>query len=326
MKNEITIETSGEDLVSSVDDGTNSLYINDTEIDSSNWVGSGNYTTTVNGYTVTIAKVADLTGNIIINKTGNYTYALEKAVVGYPLMCDADGNVVVPNNLTVGGTVNSVDIEDLYTWAHYTDYSNGIKTNGAHSVKFGDANNTAAINVWGNTTNKVAVSATNNTDNRRYGLLARNNRISLYGYDPNEVIYDIYPFSQSEKTKLAGIGTFNGGISGSTNIANKTLTSGTSVTNLGSISFSAGYYLLIVLVRFQTNATGRRYAEVTQSTESSTVVIAQQTEAPVNGGYTTVRVVRLVGDDSAFTVNVGAYQNSGSDLVAATRYQSIRIA
>lgn len=78
MKNFISISTDSEDLYGSIDDGTNRLFINDVEVDSSEWVGTGNYTVTVEGHIVTIAKVADLNKNVGIKKTGEYTYALFK--------------------------------------------------------------------------------------------------------------------------------------------------------------------------------------------------------------------------------------------------------
>lgn len=76
MKNTIRINSAGEQLVSSVDDGTNRLFINDTIIPASSWTGTGNYTTTVSGHSVTIAKVASTDGNVCLKKTGSYTYAL----------------------------------------------------------------------------------------------------------------------------------------------------------------------------------------------------------------------------------------------------------
>ena len=78
MRNNLKISSSGEDLLSSTDDGTNRLFINGNEIPSANWTGAGNYTTTVQGHAVTIAKVEDATGNVAIRKTGSYTYELYK--------------------------------------------------------------------------------------------------------------------------------------------------------------------------------------------------------------------------------------------------------
>lgn len=76
MKNLLQITSAGEDLLGTVDDGTNRLFINDTEIASSQWTGSGSYTGSFSGHTITIAKIADTSGNVAIRKTGTYTYEL----------------------------------------------------------------------------------------------------------------------------------------------------------------------------------------------------------------------------------------------------------
>ena len=78
MKNIILINTNGEVLVSSINDGTNTLYINGTLIDSSQWIGSGSYTATVEGHAITIAKAPDLNGNIQLIRVSEYNYRLIK--------------------------------------------------------------------------------------------------------------------------------------------------------------------------------------------------------------------------------------------------------
>lgn len=82
MRNELVITSNGEQLVSSTHDETNELYINGSVIDSALWVGTGNYEVTVEGYNVTIQKVADLNGNIILVKLNDYLYALKKSQSG----------------------------------------------------------------------------------------------------------------------------------------------------------------------------------------------------------------------------------------------------
>ena len=76
MRNTISVDVEGNEFSSSLNDGTNALVINDVEIDSSEWVGSGYYTTTVNGYTLSIAKVPSLTGNVILVNDTAYNYSL----------------------------------------------------------------------------------------------------------------------------------------------------------------------------------------------------------------------------------------------------------
>ena len=102
MKNTLMITTDNDDLVSSVDDGTNTLFINDTEIPSTDWVGTGNYTTTVEGHSITIAKIASLTGNVMIEKVSSFSYRLVAVSEKYPVYQDAEGNVTVSGNVTDG--------------------------------------------------------------------------------------------------------------------------------------------------------------------------------------------------------------------------------
>lgn len=78
MKNVLIISTIEEELLSNVNDGTNRLFINGAEIPSSSWVGTGNYTATVEGHAITIAKIDTLDGNISLAKTGEYTYAMKR--------------------------------------------------------------------------------------------------------------------------------------------------------------------------------------------------------------------------------------------------------
>lgn len=78
MKNILVISAIEEELLSNVDDGTNRLFINGSEIASSSWVGTGNYTTTVEGHTVTIKKIDTLDGNISLARTADYTYEMRR--------------------------------------------------------------------------------------------------------------------------------------------------------------------------------------------------------------------------------------------------------
>lgn len=77
MKNLLVISTTGEELLSNVDDNTNRLFINNTEIPSSDWVGTGSYSATVEGHTITIAKISELSGNIWLEGVSAYNYRLK---------------------------------------------------------------------------------------------------------------------------------------------------------------------------------------------------------------------------------------------------------
>lgn len=63
-------------LMANINDGTNRLVINDTEIPSSQWVGTGTYTYTNGTRSITIDKIAQNTGNIMIEQITGSSYKL----------------------------------------------------------------------------------------------------------------------------------------------------------------------------------------------------------------------------------------------------------
>lgn len=63
-------------LLSNIDDHTNRIFINDVEIASSNWVGTGTYTQEIEGVTISITKISDLSGNIMMQKVADNSYKL----------------------------------------------------------------------------------------------------------------------------------------------------------------------------------------------------------------------------------------------------------
>lgn len=76
MKNVLTYKNGSQDLLANVDDGSNTIYINDSLIPSTDWVGSGTYTTVVTGTTISIERISDLSGNIMLQKQADNEYAL----------------------------------------------------------------------------------------------------------------------------------------------------------------------------------------------------------------------------------------------------------
>lgn len=76
MKNTLKHDGSTQLLLANVDDDTNRLFINDVEIPTNSWVGSGIYTQTINGVTISITKVADASGNIMLQKISDTEYKL----------------------------------------------------------------------------------------------------------------------------------------------------------------------------------------------------------------------------------------------------------
>lgn len=83
MKNILNIDNGIPTLLSNVDDGTNTLYINDELVPSSEWTGTGYYSFTSGGLTFTIQKIRDNSGNImlqLIEQSGGTSYRLIKAI------------------------------------------------------------------------------------------------------------------------------------------------------------------------------------------------------------------------------------------------------
>lgn len=76
MKNVLVHNGTSQQLLSNIDDGSNTIFINDVEIPSSSWVGTGYYTQVIGGTTITIAKIESLSGNIMLQQTAVNTYQL----------------------------------------------------------------------------------------------------------------------------------------------------------------------------------------------------------------------------------------------------------
>lgn len=122
MKNILNHDGTSQLLLSNVDDGSNRIVINDVEIPSSSWVGTGNYTQTISGTTITIAKVADLDGNVMLQLVSANTYRLVKYVKAEYLTTTGD----TKDNVT---TFQSSDTTDALAtaWTSVTKLDSGEK-------------------------------------------------------------------------------------------------------------------------------------------------------------------------------------------------------
>lgn len=123
MKNVIVIASDGEQLVSSTHDTTNALFINDVEIDSSLWVGSGSYTDTIEGHEITIAKAADLTGNYQLIKISDFNYEFVKVKTDQQKLLEQIIDIAHPVN-SLYWSEDSTDPSILFpgtTWQAITD-------------------------------------------------------------------------------------------------------------------------------------------------------------------------------------------------------------
>ena len=140
MKNTLIINDNGVlQMASSIDDGTNALIFNGTTIPTSDWIGSGDYTFTINSVTYTITKAPNSTGNYQLIKDDETEFHFARAYskrdelinLIYPVgSIYMSVNAVDPSTL-FGGTWEK--IKDVFLLASGDDYSIGA-TGGEASV------------------------------------------------------------------------------------------------------------------------------------------------------------------------------------------------
>ena len=173
MKNVLIISTTEEELLSNVNDGTNRLFINGSEIPSTDWVGSGNYTATVEGHAVTIAKIDELTGNISLARTGDYTYEMRRRTSSgeVPVIsatASVDNTTGTPSvNVTKSGT----DLTPNFDFA----FHNLKGATGETGATGATPNITASATVDANTgTPAVTVTKTGTAENPNFAFAFQN--------------------------------------------------------------------------------------------------------------------------------------------------------
>ena len=140
MKNILLIDDNGVlQMASSIDDGTNALIVNGTTIPTTDWIGSGDYTFTINSVTYIIAKAPNSTGNYQLIKDDETEFHFARAYskrdelinLIYPVgSIYMSVNAVDPSTL-FGGTWEQ--IKDVFLLASGDDYSIGA-TGGEASV------------------------------------------------------------------------------------------------------------------------------------------------------------------------------------------------
>lgn len=133
MKNVLTYKNETIMLLANVDDGTNRLFINDEEIPSSQWVGTGNYTKTIDGVTISITKIANLSGNIVLKKVTDTSFRLIKKAEA--LQQSYIGMITTSTTLDTLEKVREVFGSDT-TWIQHSGYmlrgaASGVVANSA---------------------------------------------------------------------------------------------------------------------------------------------------------------------------------------------------
>lgn len=149
MKNVLTHENGSAVLLANVDDGTNRLFINDEEIPSSQWVGTGNYTKTIDGVTISITKIANLSGNIVLKKVTDTSFRLVKKAEA--LQQSYIGMITTSTTLDTLEKVREVFGSDT-TWIQHSGYmlrgaTSGVVANSAAKTGGADTHTLTATEI-----------------------------------------------------------------------------------------------------------------------------------------------------------------------------------
>lgn len=127
-------------------------------------------------------------------------------------------------------------------------------------------------------------------------------------------------FTAANQTKLNAIG----GVTSNKPSSEVSPASGT-YTKITSISLSAGTYLIYGMIQYANNANGYRAIGIGTTLNADSLITRQ---LPVSGSATNIFGIKIVTLSSTTTINLVAYQNSGSALrtTTASNISAIRLA
>lgn len=117
---------------------------------------------------------------------------------------------------------------------------------------------------------------------------------------------------------------FYGAPTGST-LPDKSVSSGTSWKNLGSITLPKGVWFISACVAFPSNAAGRRAMSLSTTSGSGGATLATETKGAVNGTSTYLQCRITQYFDGSTPLYVLGLQNSGSTLTASIRWSAYKL-
>ena len=97
-------------------------------------------------------------------------------------------------------------------------------------------------------------------------------------------------------------------------------------THICTLTLPTGLYVIIYMIRFASNSSGRRYMSINSTNEEGSMgIINQVNSVAVNGDYTYMQLTSFINATSETTIYFRAYQNSGVALGIAPRYNVLKI-
>lgn len=133
--------------------------------------------------------------------------------------------------------------------------------------------------------------------------------------------------SITEVTKIRETKTTNADNLVDGSASKSSVASATTNTNIGSFALSPGTWQVNVTYRFDSNASGRRYGNISSTSAGSSIANRFNVcTAPANGSATYISLSGTLQPTASTTYYVNAYQNSGSALTIAAYWTCVRIA
>lgn len=108
-------------------------------------------------------------------------------------------------------------------------------------------------------------------------------------------------------------------------LTDTSLSSGTTITNIGDFDLPKGVWDVRVVCRFGNNSSGRRFMCLSNANNTNAFGWDQQNVPAAPDGYTYTEIRTWIKATADMTVYVNGFQNSGSTLSVRTWYAAVKI-